>query len=147
MRYERCTIERAIKTMPHRYNPLFTPENVRAAREERGETLRRLPFGVIIVDRNANVVDYNENEELTAIKQDLIGKNFFNEVAPWAAVPDFQRRWEEFISSHETLLMPFDFALPSPNGLVDVTVMFVRVNFDSDHATICLARKAEVPTA
>ncbi|MBV9278276.1 MAG: PAS domain-containing protein [Candidatus Eremiobacteraeota bacterium] len=133
--------------MPHRYNPLFTPENVRTAREERGETLRRLPFGVIIVDRNANIVDYNENEALTPLKQNLVGKNFFKDVAPWAAAQPFKSRWDEFIASQETLLMPFDFALPSENGSVDVTVMFVRVNFDCDHATICIARKAAVPTA
>ena len=133
--------------MPHRYNPLFTPENVRTAREARGETLRRLPFGVIIVDRNANIIDYNENEELTPLKQNLIGKNFFRDVAPWAAAGPFKGRWDEFIASKETLLMPFDVALPSETGSVDVTVMFVRVTFDSDHATICIARKAAVPTA
>ncbi len=133
--------------MPHRYNPLFTPENVRCAREDRGAVLHRLPFGVIIVDRNAKIVDYNENEDLSTVKQDLIGKNFFEEVAPWAAVDAFKRRWDEFISSQETLLMPFDFTLPGSKGPVEVTVMFVRVNFDSDHATICIARKAEVPSA
>ncbi|MBV8363773.1 MAG: PAS domain-containing protein [Candidatus Eremiobacteraeota bacterium] len=131
--------------MPHRYNPLFTPENVRAAREERGELLRRLPFGVIIVDRHANIVDYNENEALSPVKQDLIGKNFFADVAPWAADETFKGRWDDFIRSRETLLMPFDFKLPSSNDPVDVTVMFVRVGFDSDHATICIARKAPVP--
>ena len=106
--------------------------------------LRRLPFGVIIVDRNATIVDYNEDEDLATRREDVIGKNFFKDVAPWAAAEPFKSRWDEFISSEQTLLMPFDFTLPGPSGSVDVTVMFVRVNFDSDHATICIARKANV---
>ncbi|MBV9736987.1 MAG: PAS domain-containing protein [Candidatus Eremiobacteraeota bacterium] len=133
--------------MPHRYNPLFTPENVRSAREGRGEMLHHLPFGVVIVNRNATIVDYNENEDLAVPKEDIVGKNFFEEIAPWAADAAFKGRWDEFVSSCETLLMPFDFTLPGPHGPVDVTIMFVRANFDSDHATICIARKAKVATA
>jgi len=134
--------------MPHRYNPLFTPENVRSAREGRGEMLRRLPFGVVIVDQDATIVDCNKSaDELTSNCEDIIGKNFFQEIAPWAADAAFKGRWDEFTSSRETLLMPFDFTLPGPHGPVDVTIMFVRANFDSDHATICIARKAKVATA
>ncbi|MBV8727098.1 MAG: PAS domain-containing protein [Candidatus Eremiobacteraeota bacterium] len=133
--------------MPHRYNPLFTPENIRAAREERGELFRRLPFGVVVVDRDATIVDYNENEELSLRKEDVIGKNFFEALGPWAVASEFKARWDEFTSSDRTLLMPFEVTLPGTNGPIDVTVLFVRVNFDSDHATICIARKAKVASA
>jgi len=109
--------------------------------------LHHLPFGVVIVNRNATIVDYNENEDLAVPKEDIVGKNFFEEIAPWAADAAFKGRWDEFVSSGETLLMPFDFTLPGPHGPVDVTIMFVRANFDSDHATICIARKAKVATA
>ena len=134
--------------MTERYNPLFTPANVDSARDDRGAALRRLPFGVVVVDRHAKVVDYNEHDEqLAAPRKDVLGKNFFEQVAPWAAGSDFKGRWDDFIASRENMVLPFDFTLPGPRGPIDLTIMFVRVAFDADHATICIAQKAKVPTA
>lgn len=130
--------------MPERYNPAFTPANVQSARDDRGVSLERLPFGVVVVDRNAKVVDYNEYEDqLASTRAEIVGKDFFKEVAPWAAVSNFQGRWHQFVSSSENMILPFDFILPSREGPVAVTIMFVRLAFDSEHATICIARKAD----
>jgi photoactive yellow protein len=127
-----------------KYNPAFTRSNIASASRNRGTALDLLPFGVIVVDRDGTVVEYNEYErQLAGGHHDLTGKNFFSEVAPWAAVREFEGRWDEFIASNDTTIVPFEFTVPGAGGEQTVTVMFVRLEFDDQHATICIARKPE----
>lgn len=129
-----------------RYNRAFTPANVESAAGACGPELDSLPFGVIVVDRNGTIVEYNEYEQQLAGRiADVKGKNFFKDVAPWAADNDFASRWDEFIASRGTTMIPFDFTVPGAAGPEQVTVMFVRVNFDDDHATICIAGRGNRP--
>lgn len=127
------------------YNAGFTRSNLDSASRDRGAALDALPFGVIVVDRAGEVVEYNQSErQLARVSRDeVVGKNFFAEVAPWAAVREFEGRWDDFIASGDTTIIPFDFSLPGNGGAQTVTVMFVRLAFDDDHATICIARKPQ----
>ena len=130
--------------MAHEYHTSFTTANLESASRDRGVPLDALPFGVIVVDRSGTILEYNEYEQqLVGPQPDVIGKNFFEDVAPWAAVKAFEGRWDAFIASNHTSIVPFDFELPTPTGPVQVTVMFVRVAIDDQHATICIARKVE----
>ena len=130
--------------MAHNYHTSFTTANLESASRDRGVPLDALPFGVVVVDRNGTVVEYNEYEQqLVGPQPDVIGKNFFKEVAPWAAVQAFEGRWDEFLASPHTSIVPFDFEVPTPTGAALVTVTFVRVAIDHEHATICIARKVE----
>ncbi len=123
----------------------FLPADLaRAAADENVDTL---PFGVIVVDRTGKIVDYNEYEsEMTGFaKERVLGLNFFHDVAPCTAIKEFEGRFESFLSSHDTSIVPFEFTFAFAKGPQRVSIVFVRVNFDSERATICVARRAGAP--
>jgi photoactive yellow protein len=61
------------------------------------EDLDELPVGIIQLDRDGTVLQYNETESSLARFQraDVLGRNFFREIAPCTAVREFQGRFEE----------------------------------------------------
>lgn len=63
--------------------------------------LDELPVGVIQLDRNGTVLQYNETESSLArfSRADVVGRSFFREIAPCTAVRDFQGRFEEGVES------------------------------------------------
>lgn len=62
-----------------------------------GDELDELPVGVIQLDRDGIVLQYNETESHLArfSRADVVGRSFFREIAPCTAVRDFQGRFEE----------------------------------------------------
>ncbi len=103
-----------------------------------------LPFGVIVVDRSGRILEYNAYEsEMTGISRErVLGRNFFHDVAPCTAIKEFEGRFEDFLTSHDTSIEPFEFTFALAKGPQRVSIVFVRLNFDSERATICVARKA-----
>lgn len=67
------------------------------------EELDELPVGVIQLDRDGTVLQYNETESsLARIRPaDVVGRSFFHEIAPCTAVRDFQGRFEEGVARGE----------------------------------------------
>jgi photoactive yellow protein len=53
-----------------------------------------LPFGIIRIDREGKILQYNAYEEQLSghTRDDVVGKNFFTEVAPCTDVADFHGR-------------------------------------------------------
>jgi photoactive yellow protein len=53
-----------------------------------------LPFGIIRIDREGKILQYNAFEEQLSgrARGDVVGKNFFTEVAPCTDVQDFRGR-------------------------------------------------------
>ncbi len=53
---------------------------------EGAEYAEALPFGAILLDRTGNIMKYNKAEGLISGRDpdDVMGKNFFNDVAPCA---------------------------------------------------------------
>lgn len=102
-----------------------------------------LPFGVIVVDRTGKILEYNAYETaMTGFKRErVMGRNFFHDVAPCTALQDFEGRFETFLSTSDTSIEPFEFVFPFIRGPQKVTVLFIRLNFDSDRATICVMRR------
>lgn len=102
-----------------------------------------LPFGVIVVDRKGTVLEYNAYEsEMTGFPRErVLGLNFFHDVAPCTAIKEFEGRFEEFLDSRDTSIEPFEFTFALPKGAQRVSIVFVRLNFDSERATICVARR------
>jgi DNA processing protein len=127
-------------TIQHVENP-FPP--LELARASAAVDIDDLPFGVIVVDRKGTILEYNRYEsELTGFKRErVIGRNFFHDVAPCTALKEFEGRFEEFLSSHETSIEPFEFVFKFSKGEQRVSIVFVRLNFDSERATICVARR------
>jgi photoactive yellow protein len=106
------------------------------------EELDAAPFGVIVVDRSGTILEYNAYERsLVGIgSRSVIGLNFFTDVAPCTAIREFQGRFATFLTSDDTSIEPFEFVFHLPAGPVRVTVVFVRLANDEDHATICVIR-------
>jgi len=106
------------------------------------ESIDALPFGVIVVDRAGLILEYNSYESQLAglARERVLGRNFFRDVAPCTAIREFEGRFSDFRTSPDTSIEPFEFVFPFASGPQRVSVVFVRVNFDSDRATICVAR-------
>jgi photoactive yellow protein len=80
-----------------------------------GEELDELPVGIIQLDRGGTVLQYNETESSLARfnRADVVGRNFFTEIAPCTAVRDFQGRFDEGVQRGEldaTFAYQFRFA-------------------------------------
>lgn len=85
--------------------------------------LDKLPVGAIQLDRDGTVLKFNDHEaKLTGRKpKEVIGKNFFSEVAPCTNVQGFAGKFREGVDRgelHEVFPYRFDFKM-TPR---DVTV-------------------------
>lgn len=89
--------------------------------------LDALPFGLIEVDSAGCVLRYNSAEQALSGKQsaDVVGKNFFTEIAPCTAVESFRGRLSSFLAS-DAEPENFQFAFPFPTGTVKVSIAFVN---------------------
>ena len=78
--------------------------------------LDELPFGAIQLDEDGKVLAFNQHEaNLTGRKpQDVLGKNFFEEVAPCTNVKEFAGRFKQGVQSgelHAVFPYLFDFKM------------------------------------
>ncbi len=121
----------------------FDPFDLDKAKRLTGGDLDALPFGVIVVDRSGTILEYNAYERALANmgNRQMVGLNFFHDVAPCTAIAEFEGRFTTFLDSHDTSVEPFEFVFPFPKGAQRVNVIFVRTSDVSDRATICVARE------
>lgn len=85
-----------------------------------------MPFGMIQLDRAGTVKTYNEWEAKLARRnaQDVIGKNFFTDVAPCTNVSEFRGKLDQLSATGEkTYIFDYDFLFPW--GTRRVRVRFV----------------------
>lgn len=88
--------------------------------------LDKLPFGAIRLDRRGNIVNFNAVEVcLSGLKAaDIIGKNFFTEVAPCTNVREFAGRFREGIADKSLhVVFPYSFNFKPPRS-VTVTLYY-----------------------
>jgi len=73
-------------------------DNILQAEPRRAEFL---PFGAVMVDRTGKILKYNKAEGLIAGRDpaDVIGKNFFNDIAPCAKGKRFHGEFLKFAKS------------------------------------------------
>ncbi len=73
-------------------------DNILAREPQRAEYL---PFGAVLLDRQGRIVKYNKAESVIANRnpEEMIGLDFFNEVAPCAKGKRFHG---EFLKFHQT---------------------------------------------
>ncbi len=83
-------------------------------------TLDLLPYGIIIVNKQGDILFYNSREEQIACRrrEDVVGKNFFTEVAPCTQVQEFYGRFKETMQESEcrTFLHSSSRSLEAPVG-------------------------------
>jgi len=92
------------------------------------DELDRYPVGVITLDRAGSIVRYNRAESVFARRQprDVIGRNFFVDVAPCTGVREFFGRFEEFAQKDGSGAEKFDFRFGFAWGSQDVVITLVR---------------------
>ncbi len=93
-----------------------------------GSEIDSLPFGLISVDRHGVIEQYNTFESKMArlAKERVIGRNFFTDVAPCAAVGDFMGRFMRFVDQPGDGAESFDFIFRFAFGLQHVNITFLR---------------------
>jgi photoactive yellow protein len=92
-----------------------------------------LPFGCILVDREGTILFFNEQEEEHAGRKrdEVLGKNFFTEVAPCAQVREFYDKFKEVVADTGILAM-FKFEFP------DRSVHILITSFRHNEDILCL---------
>ncbi len=108
--------------------------------------LDALPFGVICLDREGVVLRYNFAEaRLARLDRSLVvGKNFYNKIAPCTATPEFQGRVSAFLDGtkpFERFPYLFDFKF----GAQRVEIELVRVAANDRVYLLVNRQKVEEP--
>ena len=87
-----------------------------------------LPFGLISVDHEGNIEQYNSYESRLArlSKERVIGRNFFRDVAPCTAVQSFMGRFERFVQDAGDGAESFDYIFRFAFGVQHVNITFLR---------------------
>lgn len=89
----------------------------------------QLPFGFITVDRDGNILRFNAFETAYSgmREEDVVGSNFFLDVAPCTSVRDFEGRFREMISEGTDGVARFRyvFRLGGAERLVQVSMTFI----------------------
>jgi photoactive yellow protein len=88
-----------------------------------------LPFGYIALRPDGTIRKYNRYEADLARKdpQEVLGRNFFRDVAPCTQVKEFEGRFREFASGETPEpSMSFDFEFQFRHGRQGVRIGFVR---------------------
>lgn len=103
------------------------------------EELDKLPFGTISLDREGKILSFNQTElNLSGRRKDnVVGKNFFTEVAPCTNVQNFAGKFREGVQAgklHTVFPYVFDYNMDPRNVWVtlfysnetDTAWVFVR---------------------
>ncbi len=87
-----------------------------------------LPFGLIAVDLDGNIEQYNSYESRLArlSKERVLGRNFFTDVAPCTAVQDFMGRFQRFARKEGDGAESFDYIFLFAFGRQHVNITFLR---------------------
>ena len=103
-------------------------------------SLNTLPFGLLELDKAGVIIRYSPaletNPEVPA--KEILGRDFFREVAPVAEVKEFQSRFHAFTAGGQSV-DKFTCAFPSAQGQIKVQIMLARVSEKSDHGREFLA--------
>ncbi|MHC4849391.1 MAG: PAS domain-containing protein [Planctomycetota bacterium] len=100
------------------------------------DELDQLPIGAIRMDRDGTILEYNAAEARLAQRdpKDVIGRNFFTEVAPCTNVQEFAGRFRADVGSDRpAVAFPYVFRFPKKELTVLVLMHFER---DSDSGWI-----------
>jgi len=89
----------------------FGSDNLENLMAQDPSRLDRLPFGAVLVDRTGRVLKYNVGETAIAgrTSAEVLGKNFFNDVAPCTKGHVFQGRFQQGVASGSVNVM-FEYA-------------------------------------
>lgn len=96
------------------------------------EQIDKLPFGTIKLSSEGVILQYNFTEARAAgyDPKEVIGKNFFTEVAPCTRVADFYGRFQEGVNKKDLFVtFPYRFVFSSTRSTdVSVTLFYSKTN-------------------
>ncbi len=87
-----------------------------------------LPFGLLTLDSAGRVIAYNDTESrMSGLPRDrVLGRDFFNDVAPCTRVRDFQGRFFELVQNPvEVRVQSFDFVFRFAHSEQQVSIVIV----------------------
>jgi photoactive yellow protein len=90
--------------------------------------LEALPYGMVTLDSSGRVLTYNDTEaRLSGVPIDrVLGKNFFEDVAPCTRVRAFQGRFLEMVANPSLVrVQTFDFVFRFDHSEQQVSIMIV----------------------
>lgn len=108
----------------------ISPEQLASEAESlTSRQLDELPFGVIRLDERGMVTTYNRYEETFAgrNREEVIGRDFFREVAPCTSVKEFRGAFETGARRGE-LSEIFDFTFRFPEGERTVRIRMIATD-------------------
>ena len=109
----------------------FTLERAEVLTEDE---LDLLPVGMIQLNRDGTVLKYNQAESHLARcdKQDVLGKNFFDEVAPCTKVRGFHGRFLQGVASRSlNTVFPYEFKFRDGRRKEVVVSMFYSASTET----------------
>lgn len=106
-------------------------------------TLELLPYGIIVLDGSGTVLHYNSREEQIAgrSRNDVLGRNFFTEVAPCTQVQEFHGRFIEAMRT-EGSTAEFKFHFPFPGRPREVEIALTPFRYHEE--LLCLVSVRDV---
>ncbi len=111
--------------------PFDEPQLAMAVERLPAECLDRLPFGAIRLDAHGRVSAYNGTERrLSGLRREVLGRDFFAEIAPCMDNADFRGRIERARKAGR-LDVSFGYVSDMPGGATDVE-LHVRVQSAPD---------------
>ncbi|ETX15876.1 phosphonate transporter [Roseivivax halodurans JCM 10272] len=112
-------------------------DNILSREPQRAEYL---PFGAVLLDRHGTIVKYNKAERMIANRNpaDVIGKNFFNEIAPCAKGKRFHGEFLKFHQSGQINVM-FDYKFAYKGANVGVKI-HLKSQPDGQHCWLFVKR-------
>jgi photoactive yellow protein len=91
------------------------------------ELSRAIPFGLLELDDDGTVISYSPAAgHDTVPAQDILGRNFFTEVAPAPEVRELLDRFRTFMSNGESV-QRYSLTYPSARGNVQVQIVLARL--------------------
>lgn len=99
-----------------------------------------LPFGAVMLDRSGNIVKYNKAEGLISNRtpEEMLGKNFFNDVAPCAKGKRFHGEFLKFNRTGQINVM-FDYKFAYKGTNVGVKI-HLKAQPDGQHCWMFVKR-------
>lgn len=107
------------------------------------EQLDTLAYGVIRLDARGRVLAYNDTESRMAgmPKEQVIGRNFFTDLAPCTRVKDFEGRYRDFVNGRQGLSMEsFEFVFRFERGHQRVLIIFTPARYRGQFQVAILRR-------
>jgi photoactive yellow protein len=88
----------------------------------------RMPFGLLELDAEGRVVRYGpaHEREPASVREKIVGRNFFTEVAPRPEILQFKARFEHFMANGE-LVDRFTVEYPSAEGTISVQFLLAHM--------------------